>query len=121
MTHTPGPWHRDDGADKEYGVGYMICDGPHIIAKIAGMGYPLGKGGHPTSDANARLIAAAPDLLAALDALIGLRDKPHGFHDLEWYEPAFDQARAAIAKATTNGKDARREEIRDALDRKRTS
>ncbi|MGL4680035.1 MAG: hypothetical protein ACRCWC_11720 [Plesiomonas shigelloides] len=50
---------------------------------------------------NARLIAAAPDLL---EALIAIRDGGvqggedfHGWHDS--YKPAIEKARAAIAKA----------------------
>ena len=48
--------------------------------------------GSDISEANARLIAAAPELLEALEAIIGLSDAvlPHGTRR---------QARAAIAKA----------------------
>ena len=48
-------------------------------------------------DANARLIAAAPDLLAALKAMVDLDtgDRP----ELWRYSKQFDDARAAIAKA----------------------
>jgi len=49
-------------------------------------------------DADARLIAAAPDLLAALQALVALDDgdKP----DLWHFNVEFDAARAAITRAT---------------------
>ena len=51
------------------------------------------------SAANARLIAAAPDLLAALEALVGEADL--GEVDLDDDDRAkLEQARAAIAKAT---------------------
>lgn len=46
--------------------------------------------------ANARLIAAAPDLLDALNAMM----THMGMDEDEWNKPTFDQARAAIAKAT---------------------
>lgn len=50
--------------------------------------------------ANARLIAAAPDLLAALKEVVRLSDRQHD---------AWDAARAAIAKATTGDVNAKGE------------
>ena len=51
----------------------------------------------PEDVANARLIAAAPDLLAALQVLVLT---PHILYYLEANDPmALEQARAAIAKA----------------------
>jgi len=90
--HTPGPWtlseweDRYDNALEVTGAdGETICDNfPY---------YP-----HPVSPANARLIAAAPDLLEALELLV----RKYGEHedgtpkDLN----AYDIACAAIAKAT---------------------
>ena len=53
-----------------------------------------------TRDANARLIAAAPDLLAALRALITEWDRPREIPaDPDWCDAIVGQARAAIAKA----------------------
>lgn len=46
--------------------------------------------------ARARLIAAAPELLAALTAML----THMGMDEDEWNKPTFDQARTAIAKAT---------------------
>ena len=46
----------------------------------------------------ARLIAAAPDLLAALRDLVAQHDRPHGFNDEHWYATEVAAARAAIAK-----------------------
>lgn len=48
-------------------------------------------------DANAHLIAAAPDLLAALKALLVLADE-HGWGGSAWDDGWID-ARAAISKA----------------------
>jgi hypothetical protein len=48
--------------------------------------------------ANARLIAAAPDLLAALRAMVALDECEAHFE--EAYERILPEARAAIAKAT---------------------
>jgi len=44
----------------------LICEGSEIIATVEGTGYPTGIGWSPTSEQRARLIASAPDLLAAL-------------------------------------------------------
>jgi hypothetical protein len=62
---------------------------------------------HPEGIANARLIAAAPELLAALERIASLdpaQDSDEGHN--EWgeadcFRKAQDAARAAIAKATT--------------------
>lgn len=63
------------------------------VAGGTGWGIP---GLHGQMEANARLIAAAPDLLAALNAML----THMGMDEDEWTKPTFDQARAAIAKAT---------------------
>jgi hypothetical protein len=77
--YTPGPWHYD--GDKE------IREGKTHIATI---GYAYTSEGEP--EANARLIAAAPELLAALIAL-------DAAHNHETLCRAKEQARAVIAKA----------------------
>lgn len=102
--HTPGPWTVVErfgfagsvkgGVVREYTNGtaqdqlFMVCC------------VQDDNGGHEATNANARLIAAAPDLLAALRVL--LRDveavNAGGQYGLELY-PAIYQAHAAIAKA----------------------
>lgn len=70
-THTPGPWLA---AEDEVGTNPDICIeaiGYGIIADVGG-GLPH------VRRANARLIAAAPDLLAACEAAL---------HDSEYMEP----------------------------------
>ena len=64
--HTPGPWTA--GTNFYSGERYAVCAGPQVIATVLGMGYPIGKGHAPESDANMALILAAPDLLAACGA-----------------------------------------------------
>jgi hypothetical protein len=59
----------------------------------------------PNHAANARLMAAAPDLLAALESVLRFCVTPSGFPDkgkgrTECQQIAFDLARTAIAKAT---------------------
>ena len=60
--HTPGPWRLGRGFGSKWDD--AICDGPFIVARVNGEGYV--NGWHPRSEATARLIAAAPELLAAL-------------------------------------------------------
>lgn len=80
--HTPGPWfvlQNPMGSDCITAEDCTICSMPDWDDDYAN-----------EEAANARLIAAAPDLLEALQ---GLMHKDCG-------EPAFFAARAAIAKAT---------------------
>jgi hypothetical protein len=103
--HTPGPWTMhprfDDGAE--------VC----AIAPVAwcGVATTVGSSGDQSIDAaearaNARLIAAAPDLLAVLRiaqaVFADIGDREPG-DDLAWCEARAAEAlplvRAAIAKA----------------------
>lgn len=62
--HTPGPWYCEPSDTKHaFPARQQVFGDGHLLAEVAGNG----KGG---SGANARLIAAAPDLLAALMRLI---------------------------------------------------
>lgn len=82
--HTPGPWAVDNLTVRWGGYFVADCDGKGDIARQG------------ECQANARLIAAAPDLLDALVALSGaLQTYVNGTED--W--PELMQARAAIAKA----------------------
>lgn len=88
-THTPGLWSI--GPHQRIisrGWGIRISDDSAIA-------YVLGEK-NPELQANARLIAAAPDILEALQRLI---DAPgHGTH--EAMRRAYEAASAAVAKAT---------------------
>jgi hypothetical protein len=79
--HTPGPW-RTDVSDPAF-VNYDVRTDDTIICT---MGIEM-----PTEEeaANARLIAAAPELLEALEDLVNM-----------WSAANMVKARAAIAKAT---------------------
>lgn len=91
MKHTPGPWH--EGALN--GAGSIFCDGDYRMDNEHGATvlYPIALinyGPDPEEDsANARLIAAAPELLAALEAFIDEANTKN----------VRQMARAAIAKA----------------------
>lgn len=71
---TPGPWHRCTNNDT-CGENLAIGNGSQVLSKVYGFGYPIGKGYHPQSDANAALIAAAPDLLNEARRLKAERDR----------------------------------------------
>lgn len=91
--HTPGPWNcmRASAAGREIITSEVspvdVCVLSHFNKSAAEI------------DANARLIAAAPDLLEALENLLCLykMGKPNHFGDN--LQPVID-AKAAIAKAT---------------------
>jgi hypothetical protein len=78
MAHTPGPWHADEHMVVRAANGDLICDVD-----------PFDEAAE--SNANLALIAAAPELLVALKAVM------HG-NDNDDSVPAI-QARAIIAKA----------------------
>lgn len=94
--HTPGPWacnksrHPHDGE-----FDYAIGAGGKVIAEAFGR-VAEGPDGLRPAYANACLISAAPDLLAALKAIA-----PEGWLDDDTMDhmPGVKEARAAIAKA----------------------
>ena len=88
--HTPGPWKAASAA---------ACAEIEVmeIAEVAHMRVIPAAGGWPTPGApedDARLMAAAPELLAALDRLLSSGDVRDAAD-----AGALKQARAAIAKA----------------------
>jgi hypothetical protein len=94
--HTPGPWlfepHNGYGAKDPDGepwpFGYISTAHPSPIFELSTpLVFP-----HEELVANARLIAAAPDLLAACQAVLGEWRDGYGLDCIE-------QLRAAIAKA----------------------
>ena len=91
--HTPGPWFVAGyaGEHDEAGAHIKASDGTSVAHTA-----PEGGGGWLSYVADARLIAAAPDLLEALAGIveIGKRDMSN-----PKYDGYFKSARAAIAKA----------------------
>ena len=89
--HTPGPW-----ASNEYTTSVSVplkaVDCERIGFSIVFVNGHRGK----EAAANARLIAAAPELLEALKEIVDAADGA-GWEQLD---PSFKKARAAIAKAT---------------------
>ena len=92
--HTTGPWviHPDDDLHPEYSGHVMTRDGYAVADCIL----EWSSIEECEQIANARLIAAAPDLLEALRNLADLYDTDKGCRSL----PEYIAARAAIAKAT---------------------
>lgn len=85
--HTPGPWFM---------TGELLGYRSRINSTPQNLGWDLAHVCNgPEADANARLIAAAPDLLEALEFVI--RGVPDTWEGVQ-------KARAAIAKATGSGK-----------------
>ena len=93
--HTPGPWHfgrNMRGQTRVFANGWEIV---RAMSKNGSRVLPI-----PEREANALLIAAAPDLLAALQGLIREIAPTAVCQD----HPAFNAARAAIFKAKRNVK-----------------
>lgn len=64
LSHTPGPWHCEP--DQHFGPGFVItAPGMGNRCPVVRMSSPLGEHDE-TLKADARLIAAAPEMLAAL-------------------------------------------------------
>lgn len=92
--HTPGPWYVDK-VDDRCAFNVFPHGGTSALVQVAGP-----DGAHPyalAAQANARLIASAPQLLTTLQRLLGAIDRLPGNNPLDGLA---DEARAAIAKAT---------------------
>ena len=93
-THTPGPW--DIGPmEGNQGVRIWQTDNDKNVKAIIGFVIQRKPSREldAETEANARLIAAAPDMLAALKNMLDNHEDGYG-------EEAAEQARAAINKAT---------------------
>ena len=89
--HTPGPWYIDC-QNESAAIGYR--------AIVDNEGYTICNPS-PMGQADARLIAAAPDLLAALENMVS--HFPHWAAQIDMKQidrDAVGMARAAIAKST---------------------
>ena len=89
--HTPGPWKPACGARG------TTCRHPAILCDGGQVGNATRQGSEAATDANARLIAAAPDLLEALQTIAGYLDDTAACNS---DKAMASTARAAIAKAT---------------------
>lgn len=91
-THTPGPWTITRESDT-HPLAIQTAEG--TVAYVRHMGRP-----DPEWQANARLIAAAPELLAALESMVDMFERHiDGRPGPDDAAARWDDARAAIAKA----------------------
>jgi hypothetical protein len=88
-THTPGPWFATDTivAESNRTGSNAICDTAHSRYDMS----------HDEAKANARLIAAAPDLLAALEMVLNSTTHPGPLWTVS--NESIAAAHAAIARA----------------------
>jgi hypothetical protein len=94
MKHTPGPWKLlTEGEDNDFTTRTIIIDGPpRNLSEVCIV--TTGSFTDETEEANAKLIAAAPDLLAALHAV-----RRHGLEEGDGYESILKLIGDAINKA----------------------
>lgn len=103
--HTPGPWENIDNMN-ETGDISILCGKVNAYGNYHVASISRGPVEHLTEEdkANARLIAAAPELLEALESFLRCpsvgSDGP-GTSTLRVMDYNLKAARAAIAKATT--------------------
>ena len=105
VSHTPGPWMLPHFAtpNSECDCGYVLHE--NYMGCIAEVKYSIGDDisdnpPRPEAEANARLIAAAPDLLVALSWLLGeFREYMDHPDRADTWPEAMQQAEWAIAKA----------------------
>jgi len=98
-THTPGPWIADMQTGQ---VLSDSCDvGDIVVERVDGVGVALDGAGNiipgerinAEADANIRLIAAAPELIASLEEMIALAVECGAHHRTE-----VERARKIVAK-----------------------
>lgn len=102
VKHTPGTWKIDFSYPRGLPGGISTMNGGRPVTRFNTFARPTS----PEALANARLIAAAPDLLEALQYAVNtieamrptfsqVKDEGHAYHD-----QVLTTARAAIVKAT---------------------
>ena len=89
---TPGPWEVDTSGYRAPGGGLCVMGGALCVAVIGGDSYK------PQAE-NARLIAAAPEMLEALQAMVDAHAIPSSICK---ERPVYEAALAAILKATAD-------------------
>lgn len=100
IKHTPAPWRVSSESPRIIQKDYRAIgsDAGFLIASTMGHDNSGFYASEQEADANARLIAAAPELLEALEACT--KAMASVLPDFNPYDQAaYDKARAAIAKA----------------------
>ncbi|MEE9149941.1 MAG: hypothetical protein V3U27_21395 [Candidatus Tectomicrobia bacterium] len=93
MAHTPSPWHVEIDGSKP---SIRTQSGSIIATMVTADVNPITRA---HDDANARLIAAAPDLLAALEHIIHFDVFIDTLAEADGAKAALAQARNAISRA----------------------
>ncbi|HDZ38150.1 MAG TPA: hypothetical protein ENH62_07680 [Marinobacter sp.] len=97
MTHTPGPWNLNGGPNptnpRHYTV-YVKPEGPETVEHICSVSDRMS----PDWKTNAKLIAAAPKLLEALE--VYQQTSPVQRATWKWHTAWYEQMTAAIKAAT---------------------
>lgn len=103
MSHTPGPWKVDeDGFVWGYLPGSHMKEPRFLIAQVRGWGYmQYMQGGEQIHAANARLIAAAPELYEMLSEVLSSIERVAcgGENAVRFRAEWIEDAKAALAKA----------------------
>lgn len=94
--HTPAPWIAKEDDEHHSSYAHIIGDKGEYIARVPLYSHELDKH-RPEQEANARLIAAAPELLDALQVAVKHMNDPYPAGDDLSHVLA--RAEAAIAKA----------------------
>jgi hypothetical protein len=97
MKHTQGPWHTTE-PNAINGKRFICTEGPVGVFYTVAITMGDAAWSHIDDAANARLIAAAPDLLDALRMMLSEYEELR-FEQPERWPTAAAAARAAIAKA----------------------
>ncbi len=94
--HTPGPWtaQRVHGCKQ---IGPKL--GPHRQSHISELACTSGLNDEAEDEANARLMAAAPELLESLKGMIGRFEEKAGERPHKFCGCTYCHANAAVAKA----------------------
>ena len=91
MPHTPGPWTVSNSD---------LRGGRYWTVNVPGYGEPIDIHEDDNGQADAQLIAAAPDLLVALDNLLAAMEMAqHLRPETQHRRACIDQAKNALAKA----------------------
>jgi hypothetical protein len=106
--HTPGPWRWIPYVPKIQTMPRLVGAGDVEICNFGNDTRYCESEGEPPNEANARLIAAAPKLLLAVNSfrwlgnnLHNIREDPERFR--EFYEAALADANEAVAEVDGEG------------------
>ena len=109
MTHTPGPWHIGEHGGTSNAYIWIWPADENKRGCVARVNLYDADGQRPQREANASLISAAPDMLAALHLIMAALERHHA--RLGWPQgmdgAAVYAASAAIAKATNAEREGR--------------